>query len=317
MYSALEIPNFLSLSLCKGRHSRPPGCLFRHNISVKKFLTKCLTIRKLGKINKTEFISDIANSELIQNPYKTAVLLSHQCFHTLRNLLDKHAPIHECKTPQHVNKGFINSEILSAKRRKLKREDTAINRSRYRAAVNNFNCLLECVKTKYYSNMFRENEDNPKALWNSIKKVLHRSPKIVLPDHTTINCLINTFGKYFANKIAKLRSGLLSTDADPTVSGSYKNQFVSFWTMSEDKVLKIIKSMPNKSCHLNPIPSLVLDCISVLFTPITNIVNYSLQEGSFPSCFKTAHVTALLKKARKIFSRIIDQHPTSATSPNS
>ena len=48
----------------------------------------------------------------------------------------------------------------------------------------------------------------------------------------------------------------------------------------------------------NPIPtSLVLDCISVLLTPITNILNYSLQEGSFPSCFKTAHVTPLLKKA--------------------
>ena len=52
------------------------------------------------------------------------------------------------------------------------------------------------------------------------------------------------------------------------------------------------------SCDLDPIPtSLVLDCISVLMTPITNIVNYSLQEGSFPSCFKTAHVTPLLKKA--------------------
>ena len=49
---------------------------------------------------------------------------------------------------------------------------------------------------------------------------------------------------------------------------------------------------------MDPIPtSLVLDCISVLLTPITYIVNYSLQEGSFPSCFKTAHVTPLLKKA--------------------
>ena len=68
--------------------------------------------------------------------------------------------------------------------------------------------------------------------------------------------------------------------------------------MSEEEVLKIIKSTPNKSCELDPIPtSLVLECISVLLTPITNIVNYSLQEGSFPSCFKTAHVTPLLKKA--------------------
>ena len=195
--------------------------------------------------------------------------------------------------------------ILAAKRRKRKlerewrRDNSAINCSRYRAAVNHFNRLLECAKTKYYSNMVRKNEDDPKALWNSINKVLHRSPKIVLPDHTTINSLINTFGRYFIDKIAKLRSGLLSTDVDPPpVSRSYKNKFVSFRTMSEEEVLIIIKSTPNKSCNLDPIPtSLVLDCISVLLTPITNIVNYSLQEGSFPSCFKTAHVTPLLKKA--------------------
>ena len=142
----------------------------------------------------------------------------------------------------------------------------------------------------------------------------------ILPDHTNINSLINTFRKYFADKIAKLRSGLLSTDADPPVSGFCKNKFVSFRTMSEEEVLKIIKSRPNKSCDLDPIPiSLVLDCIGVLLTPITNIVNYSLQEGSFPSCFKTAHVTPLLKKLvlTEIFSRTIDQCLTSATSPNS
>ena len=91
--------------------------------------------------------------------------------------------------------------------------------------------------------------------------------------------------------------GLLSTDVDPPVSCSYKDKFVSFWTMSEEDVLKIIKSTPNKSCDLDPIPtSLVLDCISVLLTPITNIANYSLQEGSLALCFKTAHLTPLLKK---------------------
>ena len=57
-------------------------------------------------------------------------------------------------------------------------------------------------------------------------------------------------------------------------------------------------SVPTKISFLDPIPtSLVLDCISVFLTPITNIVNYSLQEGSFLSCFKTAHVTPLLKNA--------------------
>ena len=83
---------------------------------------KRLKIREIGKTNKTDFMSDIANSELIQAPYKTASLLSHQYFHTLRNLLDKHAPVHERKTPQYVKKGFIDSQILAAKRRKRKHE---------------------------------------------------------------------------------------------------------------------------------------------------------------------------------------------------
>ena len=85
-------------------------------------------------------------------------------------------------------------------------DNSAINHSKYRAAVNHFIHLVEYRKTKYYSNMVRE-KDNPKALWNSIKKVLHSSPEIVLPDHTTI-------------KIAELRSGLLSTDVDPPVTSS-------------------------------------------------------------------------------------------------
>ena len=67
-------------------------------------------------------MSDIANSELVQAPYKTASLLSHQYFQTLRKILDKHAPVHEHKTPQHVNKWFINSDILAAKRCKRKLE---------------------------------------------------------------------------------------------------------------------------------------------------------------------------------------------------
>ena len=35
--------------------------------------------------------------------------------------------------------------------------------------------------------MVRENEDNPKALCNAIKKILHGSPKIVLRDHILLS----------------------------------------------------------------------------------------------------------------------------------
>ena len=218
---------YTSESLCssvchyvKDGISEHMAVFFTTSLARNSCRVKCSKVRKLGKINNCEFISDIANSELVQAPYTKQLVYYHSSIFI--HLLEKHAPRHGRKTPQHVSKRFINSKILAAKRckhkveREWQRDNSAINCSRYIAAANHFNHLLECLKTKYYS-MVRENEDNPMVLWISIKKVPHRSPKIVLPDHTTISSLTNTFCKYFEDKIAKLRSGLLSTDVDPPV----------------------------------------------------------------------------------------------------
>ena len=49
---------------------------------------------------------------------------------------------------------------------------------------------------------------------------------------------------------------------------------------------------PCKSSDLDPIrTSLVKDCIDIITTPITSIINFSLTEGSSPSHFKSAHVS--------------------------
>ena len=77
--------------------------------------------------------------------------------------------------------------------------------------------------------------------------------------------------------------------------------------MSEEDLLKILKSSPSKSCDLDPIPaSLGKECTDVLITPITKIVNYSIKESSFPNCFKLAYVTPFQKKLsldRNIFKK--------------
>ena len=121
------------------------------------------------------------NSDLIKHPHKTASLLSHQYFNTLRNILDRHAPVNRKKVPLHPDKGFMNSDILSAKHLKRKyeriwrKDNSAINRSRYRAIVNRYNFLLEESRQRHYSAVIAENNGNPKALWNTFKKILHKS----------------------------------------------------------------------------------------------------------------------------------------------
>jgi len=57
----------------------------------------------------------------------------------------------------------------------------------------------------------------------------------------------------------------------------------------------ILKS-PDKQGDLDPIPtSLLKECVNMLAPVITTIVNLSLDTGTFPSLFKQAVVTPLLK----------------------
>ena len=157
---------------------------------------------KIHKINITDFREDILNSDLIKHPHTTASLLSHQYFNTLHNILDKHAPIKRKMAPSHPDKGFVNSDILSAKRLKGKCErvwrsnNSAVNWSRYRAAVNRYNFLLEQSRRRHYSTVIVENNGNPRDLWNTFKNILHKSSTIILPDHISPINLANTFGHF-------------------------------------------------------------------------------------------------------------------------
>ena len=96
----------------------------------------------------------------------------------------------------------------------------------------------------------------------------------------------------------KIRSALQSSVLVSITRPSMNNSALSsFEPVSEEDILKILKSSPTKSCDLDPIPtSLVKECADILITPITNIINYSVKAGSFPNCFKIAYVTPLLKK---------------------
>ena len=96
----------------------------------------------------------------------------------------------------------------------------------------------------------------------------------------------------------KIRTALQSSAPVSTTRPSINNSALSsFEPVSEDDILKILESSPTKSHDLDPIPiPLVKKCADILITPITNIINYSRKEGSFPNCFRITYVTPLLKK---------------------
>ena len=73
----------------------------------------------------------------------------------------------------------------------------------------------------------------------------------------------------------------------------------AFRLVTRSEVLSLItKTMNNKSCELDPLPTWLLKhCLNELLPHITLIVNLSLQEGYFPHALKSAIVRPVLKKA--------------------
>ena len=83
-----------------------------------------------------------------------------------------------------------------------------------------------------------------------------------------------------------------------------------FERASEDEIKKLILSSLSKSCDLDPIPTSVLkNCLHILITPITDIINISMETSTFPQNFKEAHIRPLLTYLPK--NELKDYRPVS------
>ena len=281
---------------------------------------KTSTYRPFRKINIPAFKSDLAKSDLLQNPATTATSLYNQYHSVMAGLVDFHAPSKTRTCPSRPRDPWINEDILSAKREKRrqervwKRTGSVIDRKYFRVQIHRNNHLLSRSKSNWYSEMIDRNKNNPKKLWNSINRILHRSETSPLPDCSDKSDLANTFGTFFKDKITKIRAAFNLDDGNGEQSPPLKTppQLSSFTPVTQEEVRKLISSSPNKSCDLDPCPtSLVKDCINILALPITNIINLSLSEGIFPDCFKQALVTPLLKKPSLAKNELKNYRPIS------
>ena len=103
---------------------------------------------------------------------------------------------------------------------------------------------------------------------------------------------------FFINRISVIRSSFPSDSHSRVLNPPDTRKILqNLCCVSADEVRHLVLWAPCKSSDLDPIPtSLMKDCIDILITPIASIINLSLTEGSFPSHFKSAHVSSLLKK---------------------
>ena len=220
-------------------------------------------------------------SDLIKNPKSNATELAQQYDSILSTLIDFHAPLAPKKiSPKPLNP-WMTPAILASKRhrgcleRVWRRYQTALNRSGLSKQIHLCNKQISKAKSVHYSKIIAEHSCDHQSLWQAFNKILHRCPKMYLPDHSSIAASANTFGSFLINKISIIRSSFPSNSCSNVLTPPDTREVLHNQThVTDDEVRRLVLSTPCKSSDLDPIPtSLVKNCIDILVTQIVSIVN--------------------------------------------
>ena len=110
---------------------------------------------------------------------------------------------------------------------------------------------------------------------------------------------VDNFSTFFKTKIDLIHSSLPITNLprQPSLTDSDQSNLSFCSPPSVDEIIKLINSLPNKSSPLDIIPVFLLKQFSGIFASIIcKLSAFSFSQGIFPTSFKTAQVTPLLKK---------------------
>jgi len=227
---------------------------------------------------------------------------------TLFSLLDKHAPIVTKLVRRQSPSNPWFSATLRAFRSTLrhaeniwKRTHSATDWSSFKSLRNQCHKLILSSKKEYYSTLISSASDNPKRLWQTVNKLLHRKSSSPLPTTSPGTSLADSFAFFSTGKISKLR---LSVTSNPSTSSPHSYSppgnppdFSVFTPASESEVHEILSNCPNKQSDSDPIQTWLLkECSSTLVPTITNIVNLSLTTGQFHPTLKESIICTTAKE---------------------
>ncbi len=178
----------------------------------------------------------------------------------------------------------------------------------YQPLLSSFFAEVHTAKSSHFHNKINRAPD-VRTLFRTFNYLLCSPP----PPPTT-SLTADDFAIFFTDKTRTISSQFLpqqTQDLQPTTSTAQTPIF-SFCLLTEAEVSKLQLSSHPTTCPLDPIPSHLLLAISPTLLPaLTHIINTSLLTGIFPTAFKQAQVTPLLKKTTLNTSLIENYSPVS------
>ena len=246
---------------------------------------------------------DLHNSVLVNKPVDDLDSLVDQFNTTLRTIFDKHAPMKSRTLTNKRENPWYNNEIHE--QRKLRRKLTRIWRKTksstdkekmisQRDLVHN---MIHTAKSTFYQHAIIKAGTDSKTLFQITSELLSDRKVNPMPD-APLETNPNDFNAFFVENINRLKERFDdSSDYKTYDCNSIVTRFHEFLPIDLDQTRKLIESAPNKSCDLDPIPTVIFKSFIDTIAPVVQkIINTSLDTGTVPSAYKSATVKPLLKK---------------------
>ena len=295
-----------------------------------------ITRRNMSNFNSKTFLADL-ELELKALP---SIICASNLNSYIKEFLDKYQKIIENHAPlQNLDrrkkklrhKPWITKDIL--KMIKLKdrlfriftKKKTRASRKHYVEVRNRLTHIIEGSKTKYYDNIFKSSECNPKALWKNIRKVTQ-------PNKTdTINMIIdendsrisspkdlsNSFNNFFSDIGYNVSRSLpkVGRNNSPTSLLKSVSSSVYFEPITVQEISSLISELDQGKSSPSFSPSIRFIKLSakVIAPILADIFNCCLLTGEFPDSFKLAEVIPIFKSGKK--TNLTNYRPISLLSP--
>ena len=179
---------------------------------------------------------------------------------------------------------------------------------KYKILRNKVTNNIRLSVTKYYQELVTKNKNDPKKMWKTIDKILHKTSGTTtiseLKDGDTIvkgqNQIAEKLNEHFVNIGPKLASKLEVKPDDDLIKYLHptdSNQKFSFKLMSEESMLRSLKMLKSgKAPGPDGVPTnLVKDAATFIAKPLAMIFSASLAKGIVPNVWKLAKITPIFK----------------------
>ena len=257
-----------------------------------------------SKFDKKAFHQDLLTSELFSENCDLSGFTVEELFSeydsTLRRLLDKHLPIRKVRKRIEPLTPWFDSDCIKAKRNKRRFERVShrtgliADRVEWVKAIRDMHALFSSKERAFWEAKVAAAASNSKKRWQILNKLMCKDFQSQIPDSATAEA----FSKFFTQKVESVRSATEHA-APPTFSTCPKScSFDTFQPLATDQVLVLIRTAPDKTSDLDPVPTWLVQEFAPIFAPFfARVFNDSLEKGYLPASQKKAIVYPGLKKS--------------------